>query len=67
MNRYPYQKPKPKFGEILNANLIISRDINKDLMTHTQKQSEVRSLSKQYFFKSPLMISNNFNKVTQRR
>lgn len=62
--KFFYQKPKLNFGEILNASLIISRDVNKDLMTHTQKYSEVRSLSKNYphkplaplGFKPPMMF-----------
>jgi hypothetical protein len=51
--KFFYQKPKLKFGEILNANKITPRDINKDLMVYTQKISEVRTLSKSYPFKPP--------------
>ena len=48
MYPYKYQKPKPKFGEILNANKVISRDIDKDLMPLTQKISQVKILSKEF-------------------
>lgn len=51
--RFFYQKPKPKFGEILNANIVIDRDINKDLLVSSTKISEVRMLSKQYPFQRP--------------
>jgi len=44
--RFFYQKPKPRFGEILNANLVVSRDVNKDLMHYTQKNSEVKMASR---------------------
>ena len=51
--RFFYQKPKPRFGEILNSRMIIDRDINKDLMVPTQQISEVRMLGKQYPFQRP--------------
>lgn len=53
---FMYKPPKKRFGEILNAYEIIPRDINKDLMSHTQKTSEVKKLSKT-FPNNP--ISNN--------
>lgn len=43
-----YKQPKPQFGEILNANQVTPRDINKDLMMSTQKTSEVKNMSKSY-------------------
>ena len=54
--RFFYQKPKPRFGEILNANHVIPRDINKDLMTHTNKISEVKNLSKHYPHRAPAKL-----------
>ena len=54
-----YQEPTPRFGELLNANLIIPRDINKDLMMKTQLHSDVRNQSKQYYFKPPNTLVNN--------
>ena len=43
------QPTKPKFGQILNANHTIKRDLNKDLMMKTQLQSEVKNVSKRYW------------------
>lgn len=54
-----YQKPKSNFGEIINANFIISRDLNKDNMNKYQKISQVKILSKKYPFKQ----SNNISKI----
>ncbi len=54
---YFYQPPKKRFGEILNAYKVIPRDINKDLMTHTQIKSEVKELSKKY--PNTSIINNN--------
>ena len=51
--RFFYQKPRAQFGQILDANKVISRDVNKDLMVHTQKISEVRMLGKSYPFQTP--------------
>lgn len=50
--RFFYQQPKPRFGEILNANQVTPRDINKDLMVKTQKTSDIKNLSKSYPNKS---------------
>ena len=48
--RYRYVQPtKPKFGQILNANHTIKRDLNKDLMMKTQIRSEVKSAAKNFF------------------
>lgn len=46
--RFFYKMPKPQFGEILNANYVISRDVNKDRMVPTQSTSDVKNLSKTY-------------------
>ena len=51
--RFFFQKPKKRFGEILNANLVIPRDVNKDLMTYTQQTSDVKKLAKHYPQKYP--------------
>lgn len=57
-SKYIYQHPKPRFGEILNANKVTSRDINKDLMMRTQRYSEVRNSSKKYYFQPPNTLVN---------
>lgn len=63
-HKYIYQKPKPQFGEILNANHIIPRDINKDLMMKTQKNSDIRNISKKYQFQQPnTLVNNPINKI----
>ena len=54
-----YQIPKQNFGEILNANLVIPRDINKDLMMSTQKTSVVKILSKKFSPKQPQTLVND--------
>ena len=51
--RLMYQPPKKQFGEILNAYQVTPRNIDKDLMVHTQKTSEVKNLSKGYPQKTP--------------
>ena len=43
------QPNKPRFGEILNANSTIKRDLNKDLMMKTQFKSEVKTVAKRYW------------------
>ena len=58
--RYIYQQPKPTFGEILNANKIIHRDINKDLMMKTQQYSEVRNLGKKFHFQQSHTLTNYY-------
>lgn len=55
-----YQRPKPKFGEILNATKVTSRDLNKDLMMKSQQNSHVRNLSKNYNFKQPTTLTNKY-------
>lgn len=57
--KYIYQHPKKRFGEILNANQVTPRDINKDLMMKTQQKSEVRNFSKQYYFQKPNTLVNH--------
>lgn len=41
-----YANPNKKFGGIVNPNLVISRNINKDLMVPSSRISEVKSISK---------------------
>ena len=57
-SKYIYQHPKPKFGEILDADRVTSRDVNKDLMMRTQRQSEVKQMGRQYHFKQPTTLVN---------
>lgn len=58
-SKYIYQHPKPRFGEIINANQVTSRDINKDLMMRTQQYSEVRNTAKKYYFTKPTTLVNH--------
>ena len=58
VTKYIHLHPKQKFGQILNADQVTSRDVNKDLMMRTQRYSEVRNLGKQYYFKPPNTLVN---------
>ena len=59
ITKYIYLHPKQKFGQILDADRVISRDINKDLMMRTQRYSEVKNLGKKYYFSPPNTLVNH--------
>ena len=58
VTKFIHLQPKQKFGQILNADRVISRDVNKDLMMRTQRYSEVRNYGKKYYFKPPNTLVN---------